>query len=78
MNILRNSMRSDEVSEKKNVKKFAPKQKRGTTLTFSADELSALARYISAGMVLLQTNHPVTGRIKGALTRLGLPTPKPL
>lgn len=58
-----------------NGKKRAAKQKKGTTLTFSADELVALARYITAGMVLLQTNHPVTGRIKGALTRLGLPTP---
>ncbi len=66
------------MEDKNNIKKAASKQKRGTTLTFSADELSALARYIAAGMVLLQTDHPVTGRIKGALTRIGLPTPKGL
>ena len=59
-------------------KKKASKQKPGTTLTFSADELTALSRYIAAGVVLLQTNHPVIGRIKGALTRLGLQNPKGL
>ncbi len=59
-------------------KKKALKQKVGTTLTFSVDELIALARYIAAGVVLLQTDHPVRGRIKGALTRLGLQTPKGL
>lgn len=73
--ILKNNM---ENKEKNNLKKFAPKQKRGTTLTFSADELSTLARYIAAGMVLLQTKHPVTSRIKGALTRIGLPHPNGL
>lgn len=61
-----------------NTLKRAPKLKRGTTLTFSADELTALARYIAAGNVLLQTSHPVLGRIKGALTRVGLPNPKGL
>ena len=57
-------------------KRRAPKQKIGTTLTFSAEEMMALARYLAAGTLLLQTNHPVTGRIKGALTRLGLQSPK--
>lgn len=61
-----------------NTKKRAPKQKPGTTLTFSAEELMSLVRYIDAGMVLLQTNHPVVARIKGALTRLGLKPPEGL
>jgi hypothetical protein len=53
----------------------APKQKRGTTLTFTAEEIEAIARYIVAGHVLLKTKHPVVGKIKGALTRLGLENP---
>ena len=64
--------------EQKSNKKRAPKQKVGTTLTFSVEEMMALARYIAAGLVLLQTGHPVIGRVKGALTRLGLQTPKGL
>lgn len=59
-------------------KRHAPKQKLGTTLTFSAEELMGLARYIAAGMILLQTKHSVVARIKGALTRLGLQSPKGL
>lgn len=62
----------------KDVKKRAPKQKVGTSLTFSAEELMVLARYIAAGNVLLQTNHHIISRIKGALTRLGLESPKGL
>ena len=64
------------MKERKNQQKLAPKQKKGTTLTFSAEELSVLIRYIAAGTVLLQTTHPVIARIKGALTRIGLSTPK--
>lgn len=60
------------------IKKQAPKQKVGTTLTFSGEELMALARYIAAGILLLQTSHPVIGRVKGALTRKGLKSPKGL
>lgn len=66
------------MEKKDSVKKRAPKQKKGTTLTFSAEELANLARYISAGTMLLQTDHPVVSRIKGALTRLGLSIPKGL
>lgn len=67
------------MEEQQNItKKRAPKQKAGTTLTFSAEELMAIVRYIDAGMVLLQTNHPVIARIKGALTRLGLKSPRGL
>lgn len=53
-------------------------RKQRTAVTFTADDLTALARYIGAGMVLLQTNHSVIPKIKAALSRLGLPTPKGL
>lgn len=52
-----------------------PKLKRGTTLTFTAEEVTELAKYVGAGMVLLQTKPSVTRHIKRALSRLGLPTP---
>lgn len=61
-----------------NVKKRAPKQKRGTTLTFSADELITLARYVSFGKILLQRDDSVISRIKGALSRLGMSSPEGL
>lgn len=51
------------------------KQKRGTTLTFTVDELLELSRYVLAGMVLLQTKPSVTRRLKNAMSRLGLETP---
>lgn len=53
-------------------------RKKGTSITFTADEINALAKYVAAGTLLLQTSHPVISRIKAALTRLGLPIPKGL
>lgn len=53
-------------------------KKLATTITFTGDDLTALSRYVGAGVVLLQTSHPVIPRIKAALTRLGLPVPKGL
>lgn len=50
----------------------AGNRKLGTSITFTADDLDALARYVSAGVVLIRTNHPVISKIKAALTRLGL------
>ncbi len=55
-----------------------PKQKRGTSLTFSTEELTVLGRFVAAGQVMLATDHPVLGRIKGARRRGGLPAPKGL
>lgn len=46
-----------------------------TTVTFTADELTALARYVSTGMVLLQTRHPVLSKIKSGMSRLDLTPP---
>lgn len=51
-------------------------RKIATTITLTGDDLTALSRYVSAGVVLLQTKHPVITKIKAALTRLGLQTPK--
>lgn len=53
-------------------------RKKGTSITFTADEINALAKYVAAGTLLLQTSHPVISRIKAAITRLGLPIPKGL
>ncbi len=66
------------IGRRKKQRQTAPKQKQGTTLTFTADELTALARYLAAGAVLLQTSHPVLGRVRGAVSRLGLPRPQGL
>lgn len=52
--------------------------KRSTSLTLSGEDLSALARLVAGGKVLLQTTHPVMARLKAALTRLGLPVPQGL
>ena len=64
-------------SDKKSKNRGA-NQRAKTAITFTADDLTALARYVGAGVVLLQTGHPVIPKIKAALTRLGLPTPKGL
>lgn len=53
-------------------------RKLATTITFTGDDLSALARYVSAGRMFLQMDHPVVSKIKAALTRLGMPTSKGL
>ena len=64
----------------KNLNKERPNnhRKRGNSITFTADEINVLAKYVAAGTLLLQTSHPVISRIKAALTRLGLPVPKGL
>jgi hypothetical protein len=56
-------------------KKRAQKRKVGTTITFTPEELIELARYVAAGMVLLQVKPSVTTRIKSALSRLRLQSP---
>jgi hypothetical protein len=44
-------------------------------VTFTAEDLAALGRLIGAGQVLLQATPPVVGRLKAAMTRVGVPTP---
>lgn len=52
-----------------------PKLPRTTSITLSADDLSALARLLSVGQAVLQTRFPVVARLKAAMTRLGVPIP---
>jgi hypothetical protein len=55
-----------------------PPPRRMTTLTLSADDLTALGELLAAGRVLLQhraARPPVLARVKAALTRFGLPVP---
>ena len=49
-------------------------RRRTTTVTFTADDLSTLARLIGAGKVLLQGSYPVVPRLKAAMTRMGVST----
>jgi len=56
----------------------AAKDKRTTSISFTADELRVLAQLVAAGQVMLQTSCPAVVRLKAAMTRLGVPTPKGL
>ncbi len=55
-------------------------QSRTTTVTFTAEELTRLAKILTLGQAMLQTTYsdPVVGRLKAAMTRVGVPTPKGL
>lgn len=53
-------------------------RKLATSITFTGDDLAALAKYVSNGVIVVQTTHPVISKIKAAFTRLGLPIPKGL
>lgn len=48
-----------------------------TSISFSEEDLLALARLIQAGQVMLQAEEraAVVGRIKAAMTRLGIAIP---
>lgn len=48
-----------------------------TSISFSTDDLTALARLIQAGQVLLREEQrpPVIARLKAAMTRLDVPVP---
>ena len=53
------------------------KRVKRTSISFTEEDLVALARLIQAGQVVLQDTHrpPVVGRIKAAVTRLGVAIP---
>lgn len=53
-------------------------RKLATSITLSGDDLNALAKYVSAGVIIMQSDHSVISKIKAAFTRLGLPVPKGL
>ena len=48
-----------------------------TSISFTEEDLAALARLLQAGQVILQDTErpPVVGRIKAAMTRLGVAIP---
>ncbi len=47
---------------------------RTTSVTFTGEDLSDLARLIGAGKVMLQVSYPVVARLKAAMTRMGVST----
>jgi hypothetical protein len=51
-----------------------------TAISFSRDDLVALARLVQAGQVLLadEQRPAVVARLKAAMTRLGVPIPRGL
>ncbi len=51
-----------------------------TSVTLTADDLSALADYIAAGMVMLRVSRPhrAVSKFKAAMTRVMLPTTRGL
>jgi hypothetical protein len=44
-------------------------------MTLNTDDLTTLGRLVSAGQVMLPTKHAVIGRLKAAMSRLGVPAP---
>ena len=52
-----------------------PRRKRTTSITLSADDLTALARLLAVGQAMVQQRFPVVARLKAAMTRLGVPVP---
>ncbi|GEM_PF-5286342 len=53
----------------------ANQKKPVTSITFTSDDLQALARYTAVGTIVLQTRHSVVSKLKAAFTRLGLSKP---
>lgn len=56
-------------------------RKMATAVTFSAADLEALGRLLTAGQAVLGSHgpaHPVVARLKAAMTRLGVPVPRGL
>jgi hypothetical protein len=55
-------------------------RKLSTTVTFTGNDLSALADYIAAGLVMLRiaVPHKAIGKLKAAMTRLKVPVTRGL
>ncbi len=51
-----------------------------TSVSFTGEELSALGDYIAAGMVMLRVSapHKAVAKLKAAMSRLKVPTPRGL
>ena len=52
------------------------KMERTTKVTFSSSDLATLGKLVSAGQIVLPTEHAVITKLKGAMSRMGLPVPK--
>ena len=48
---------------------------RTTMVSFSAADLAAVGRLLATGQAVLQERPPIVGRLKAAMTRLGVPVP---
>ena len=73
--------KATKTSEKAGKKQFQNLNRRLTTVvTFRADDLSALADYIAAGLVMLRitTPHQAVSKFKAAMSRLKVPAPRGL
>jgi hypothetical protein len=55
-------------------KRSAASTAKRTAVTFTAKDLDELARVLGAGQVLLRQSFPVVGRLKAAMTRMGVAT----
>ena len=63
----------------KYAKRVASQNQRLTTsVTFSGEELAALAEYVAAGLVLLRvaSPHRAVSKFKAAMSRLKIPVPR--
>jgi hypothetical protein len=73
--------KATKTSEKAGKKQIQSLNRRLTTVvTFRADDLSALADYIAAGLVMLRitTPHQAVSKFKAAMSRLKVPAPRGL
>ena len=52
------------------------KMERTTKVTFTSSDLTTLGKLVSAGQIVLPTEHAVITKLKGAMSRMGLPVPK--
>jgi hypothetical protein len=48
---------------------------RTTSVSFSAADLASVGRLLATGQAVLQERPPIVGRLKAAMTRLGVPVP---
>lgn len=61
-------------------RKAAAKKARTTSVSLNERDLAVLGRLVAAGQVILESTkaEPVVARLKAAMTRLGVQTPKGL
>jgi hypothetical protein len=55
-----------------------PKKPQKTSVSFSVADLEDLGQLLAVGQAILQKPAPVVARLKAAMTRIGVSTPKSL